>query len=296
MDLLRFHEPGLGARWGLALQGQVFDVTESIGSLVDWLRSSTGDAAGAMARLIAAAEARPAACLLTEISTAPDPSQRHLLAPVDRQEVWAAGVTYERSRAARQEEALDGGDVYARVYQAERPELFFKAYAEKVVGPGAPVGIRRDASWSVPEPELALVLNPALEVVGFTAGNDLSSRDIEGANPLYLPQAKIYTASCALGPYIHLEALQTWPNLTISVRILRGGRVVFAGQTHTRQLRRALTDLTHYLGRSNAFPHGVVLLTGTGIVPPAEFSLAEGDQVTIEIEALGQLSNPVRVV
>lgn len=296
MDLLRFHEPGLGARWGLALQGQVFDVTESIGSLADWLRSSTGDAAAAMARLVATAEARPAACLLTEISTAPDPSRRHLLAPVDRQEVWAAGVTYERSRAARQEEALDGGDIYARVYQAERPELFFKAYAEKVVGPGAPVGIRRDASWSVPEPELALVLNPALEVMGFTAGNDLSSRDIEGANPLYLPQAKIYTASCALGPYIHLGALQAWPDLTISVHILRGGRVVFAGQTHTRQLRRSLTNLTHYLGRSNVFPHGVVLLTGTGIVPPAEFSLAEGDQVTIEIEALGQLSNPVRVV
>ncbi|HVO72345.1 MAG TPA: fumarylacetoacetate hydrolase family protein, partial [Aggregatilineaceae bacterium] len=225
----------------------------------------------------------------------PTPDQPHWLAPVDEQDVWAAGVTYERSRQARQEEALDGGDIYARVYGAERPELFFKAQGRHVVGPGGAVGIRADARWSVPEPELSVVFNPALEAVGFTTGNDMSSRDIEGANPLYLPQAKVYTASCALGPGIVL-ASSDWPVVAIHLYIRRAGEPVFEGETHTARLRRPLAELAEYLGRSNRFPDGVVLLTGTGIVPPPDFTLAAGDVIEITIDGIGTLINPVQVV
>jgi 2-dehydro-3-deoxy-D-arabinonate dehydratase len=296
MDLVRYHEPGAGPRWGLISQDFVYEITDDLGTLAAWLKTTVRDVPGAIQRLSAAAKAGKASFHRSELGSIPNPALRHLLPPVDHQEVWAAGVTYERSREARQEEALDGGDVYARVYGAERPELFFKAYAEKVVGPGMPVGIRRDATWSVPEPELALVLNSGMEVIGFTIGNDLSSRDIEGANPLYLPQAKVYTASCALGPFIHLAALQTWPELSIAIHIERQNYILFSGQTHTRKIHRTLRDLTQYLGRSNDFSNGVVLLTGTGIVPPASFSLAEGDAVSIEIETLGKLTNPVQIV
>jgi 2-dehydro-3-deoxy-D-arabinonate dehydratase len=296
VDLARYYEPGSGPRWGLIESEEVYDIGDALVSLAAWLRATVGDVAGAIERLQAAALEGEGSFRRGDLSATPDQNQRHLLAPTDQQEIWAAGVTYERSRLARQEEAQDGGDVYARVYASQRPELFFKAYAEKAVGPGAAVGIRQDATWSVPEPELALALNPALEVAGLTIGNDLSSRDIEGANPLYLPQAKVYTASCALGPHIRLAAIRSWPELTIAMQIVRRGEVVFNGESHTRHLHRSLLDLTDYLGRSNSFPNGAILLTGTGIVPPPEFTLMEGDVVTIEIESLGQLSNPVRVV
>ena len=214
----------------------------------------------------------------------PSPQQPYWLPPVDDQEIWAAGVTYLRSRNTRQVEAVDGGDVYARIYLAERPELFFKAHGAWVVGPHGDVGIRRDARWSVPEPELALVINPALEVVGWTAGNDMSSRDIEGENPLYLPQAKVYTGSCALGPGIVLEPVaDRWPDVAIRVAIERAGQVAFAGETHTRQIRRRPDELVEHLGRCLAFPDGAVLLTGTGIVPPDDFTLAAGDVVQITV-------------
>jgi 2-dehydro-3-deoxy-D-arabinonate dehydratase len=205
-------------------------------------------------------------------------------------------VTYERSRQARQEEALDGGDIYARVYGAERPELFFKAQGRHVVGPHEAVGIRADSRWSVPEPELAVVFNSALEAVGFAVGNDMSSRDIEGANPLYLPQAKIYTASCALGPGIVLAAASDWPVAAIRLCIHRAEKSVFEGETHTARLRRPLAELAQYLGRSNRFPDGVVLFTGTGIVPPPDFTLAAGDMVEITVDGIGTLTNPVQVV
>ncbi len=220
----------------------------------------------------------------------------HWLAPVDVQDVWAAGVTYERSRQARQEEADDGGDVYLRVYGATRPELFFKARGEWVVGQHGKVGIRSDATWSVPEPELALVMNPALEIVGMSAANDMSSRDIEGENPLYLPQAKIYTAACALGHGIRLQAAEDFPHVAIRLEIRRGDDVVFSGETNTRNIRRRARDLLAYLGRSLTFPHGVVLLTGTGIVPPNEFTLHEGDAVYIAIDGVDALINTVKVV
>jgi 2-dehydro-3-deoxy-D-arabinonate dehydratase len=295
--IIRYHEPGAGARLGVCDQaGAVHDLTDLFGTWTAWLQSSVGMTRSAVQGLAETIQNRIPTCRLADIVSPPQSKKRYLLAPIENQEVWAAGVTYERSREARQEEAADGGDVYARVYTAQRPELFFKSYGEKVVGPGAAVGIRRDATWSVPEAELAVVLNPALELVGFSIGNDMSSRDIEGSNPLYLPQAKIYTAACALGPHILLATEPEWPSAKISIRIQRGRQEVFYGETHTRQIHRSLADLLEHLGRSNYFPNGVVLLTGTGIVPPAEVSLQAGDQVTIEIEGIGELRNPVRLV
>lgn len=222
------------------------------------------------------------------------PSQ--LLAPIVSQEVWAAGVTYERSREARQEEAQDGGDIYARVYRAERPEIFFKAPTRYVVGHGGGVGIRQDATWNVPEPELGVVLNPALETVGFIVGNDMSSRDIEGENPLYLPQAKIYNSACALGPGILISSSTAYPQAKIQLEIIRNDESLFKGEAHTSRIRRSLVELMGYLSRSSTFPVGLVFLTGTGIIPPGEFTLLEGDIVSITIEGIGTLTNPVKMV
>jgi 2-dehydro-3-deoxy-D-arabinonate dehydratase len=219
-----------------------------------------------------------------------------LLAPIEGQEVWAAGVTYLRSRDARQEEAVDGGDVYARVYGAARPEVFYKGNARTVVGHGGEVGIRADSVWNVPEPELGLVLNAALRIVGLTIGNDMSSRSIEGDNPLYLPQAKVYAASCALGPGILAFEADAVPRSRIAITISRAGIAVFSGETHTSQLKRTAADLIEHLGRSNPFHDGVVLLTGTGIVPHADVTLLAGDRIDIDIEGLGRLTNTVRIV
>lgn len=221
----------------------------------------------------------------------------HLHAPVERQEVWAAGVTYLRSKTARMEESDFSASAYDKVYAADRPEIFFKALADKVVAPGGQVGIRRDATWNVPEPELALVLNSRGVIVGHTIGNDMSSRDIEGENLLYLPQAKMYRCSCALGPWIRLgateEAARGW---TIRIAIDRSGARVFAGETSVGNIKRTFRELAEYLFRSQTFPHGAVLLTGTGIVPPDSFTLQEQDVVDIEIAAIGSLRNPVMVV
>ena len=220
-----------------------------------------------------------------------------LCPPVERQEVWAAGVTYLRSKTARMAESDFSATAYDRVYAAERPELFFKCLPEKVVASGEPVGIRRDARWNVPEPELALVLNSRGQLVGCTIGNDMSSRDIEGENLLYLPQAKIYERSCALGPWITLgaaeAAVRAW---TITLEIRRGGQRVFAGETSPGQIKRTFADLAGYLFRCQVFPHGAVLLTGTGIVPPDSFTLQEGDVVEIGITGIGVLRNTVVAV
>lgn len=222
------------------------------------------------------------------------PGDYTLLAPLDSQEVWACGVTYERSRDARMHESQQR-DAYDRVYDAERPEIFFKATPSRVVGPGARIAIRADSSWDVPEPELALVLNSALEVAGYTIGNDVSSRSIEGENPLYLPQAKVYAACCALGPAI----VPAWElgdahNLVVRLAIARNGDTIFEAETNTNRLHRTFEDLVEYLGRDNLFPAGVVLLTGTGIVPGDDFSLAAGDSVRITIDGIGTLENAVR--
>ena len=220
-----------------------------------------------------------------------------LLPPVERQEVWAAGVTYQRSKTARMEESDFSATAYDRVYDAARPEIFFKAVAEKVVGPEDGLGIRADAVWNVPEPELALVMNSRGDIVGHTIGNDMSSRDIEGENLLYLPQAKVYDRSCGLGPWIVLGCSEAeargW---TIAISIRREGREVFAGTTRVDQIKRSFAELADYLWRSQSFPHGVVLLTGTGVVPDESFTLAAGDRVTIVVDGIGTLGNPVLVV
>jgi 2-dehydro-3-deoxy-D-arabinonate dehydratase len=218
------------------------------------------------------------------------------LAPIGSQEVWAAGVTYLRSRTARMEEAKDagGGDFYDRVYVAERPELFFKATARRVVGPGDFVRVRQDSKWSVPEPELALVVNARGTIVGYTIGNDMSARDIEGENPLYLPQAKIYTESCALGPCV-LVSRETLPaDTAILLSVERDGAEVFRGETALSQMRRKPEELVLFLFRENSFPDGCILLTGTGVVPPDDFCLRSGDRIRITIPPIGTLENPVR--
>ena len=217
-----------------------------------------------------------------------------LLAPIDRQEVWAAGVTYRRSRVARMEESAGAASHYDRVYEAERPELFFKATAGRVSGPGEPVRVRADSRWSVPEPELALVISPAKKLVGFTIGNDMTARDLEGDNPLYLPQAKIYRQSAALGPCVWIpEQPIDRASTRIVLTIVRQGSQIFEGQTRLDKMVRGFDELIGWLGRDNEFPNGVFLMTGTGIVPSDDVCLQDGDLVNIEIAGIGMLSNPV---
>ena len=218
-----------------------------------------------------------------------------LLAPIEEQEVWASGVTYYRSRNARMDESKDagGGDFYDRVYSAERPELFFKALGSKVVGPEADVRIRSDAKWSVPEPELTLAINPRGAIVGYTIGNDMSSRDIEGANPLYLPQAKVYDGSCALGPGILIEREPLARTTEIALEIQRAGATEFSAKIQLSEMKRDPKTLVEYLYRDQSFPHGCFLLTGTGIVPPDTFTLQSGDEIRISISNIGTLVNRV---
>ncbi|MCQ3929890.1 MAG: 2-hydroxyhepta-2,4-diene-1,7-dioate isomerase [Chloroflexi bacterium] len=294
--LVRYFHPNYGPRLGVRSDEKVHDVHSKYPTLTAWLKSSMGRVESAIEEILQAGRTSLLTFPAAIFENIPAENIPHWLAPIDEQDVWAAGVTYERSKVARQEESQDGGDVYARVYRAERPELFFKARGRWVVGVHAGVGIRSDATWSVPEPELGLVINPAMEMVGFTVGNDMSSRDIEGENPLYLPQAKVYTASCAIGPGILLKSTADWPDTSIHIHIRRGGEVAFEGAVHTSRIKRTIPELVDYLGRSNAYPEGVVLLTGTGVVPPGEFTLQAGDEVQIEIEGIGTLINTVKVV
>lgn len=212
-----------------------------------------------------------------------EPAVGPLLAPIeDDQEVWASGVTYKRSREARTHESAVK-DVYEKVYTASRPELFFKSIGHRVRGPGMQIRIRKDSQWNVPEPELTLVLNRSLEIVGYTAGDDVSSRDIEGENPLYLPQAKVYDGSCALGSALIFATESALANVPIRLSIRRAGQTVFEGATQSSEMKRTLSELASYLGRELSFPQGVFLMTGTGIVPPDGFSLIPGDAVQIEV-------------
>lgn len=223
------------------------------------------------------------------------PDASRLLAPIAEQEVWAAGVTYYRSRTARMEESQSagGGTFYDRVYEAERPELFFKATAQRVVGPAANVHIRRDSKWNVPEPELTLLVSPSGKLIGYTVGNDMSSRDIEGENPLYLPQAKVYQRSCALGPCIRVQSDPLPKETRIRLEIMREGKAAFSDETTLAQLKRSAETLIDYLYRENTFPNGCFLLTGTGIVPPDSFTLQPGDRILISIDGIGTLENSV---
>jgi 2-dehydro-3-deoxy-D-arabinonate dehydratase len=226
----------------------------------------------------------------------PVPVASTVLAPVQGQEVWAAGVTYATSRSARNEES-GGHDFYNLVYDADRPELFFKAAPGRVRGPGGQIGVRADSGWDVPEPELAVVVNAAGEIVAYTIGNDVSSRSIEGENPLYLPQAKTYRGSCALGPCLVPVAEAPDPaEMEILLTIGRDGEQVFEGSTQVALLKRGLAELVDWLFRAQDFPVGVVLLTGTSIVPAEEFTLLGGDEVRIAISGLGELVNTVEVV
>ena len=224
-----------------------------------------------------------------------DLSSAQILAPIENQEVWAAGVTYYRSLSARMEESKSagGGDFYDRVYSAERPELFFKATASRVAGPGSPVRIRSDAKWNVPEPELTLLINNRGKIIGYTVGNDMSSRDIEGENPLYLPQAKVYDRSCALGPCVLITPEPLPVSTQIRIEIVRGGAREFSGETTLAELKRAPATLVEYLFRDNSFPNGSFLMTGTGIVPPDSFTLKSGDRIRITIDPIGTLENDV---
>ena len=253
----------------------------------------------------------PALRTLADVLHAPDPleaanriidtkatseraSEQTFLAPVDHQEIWAAGVTYKRSKVAREEESKGAAQFYDKVYTADRPELFLKATPARVVHPNEPVRIRADAKWSVPEPELTLVISPVGKIVGFTVGNDMSSRDIEGENPLYLPQAKLYKGSCSVGPLVTPVGLMPpLPEVEIKLVITREGKTAFEGSTTLAQMARTVESLAEWLFKENEFPHGALLLTGTGIVPPDEFTLARGDDVSISIAGIGTLKNPV---
>jgi 2-dehydro-3-deoxy-D-arabinonate dehydratase len=219
----------------------------------------------------------------------------HPLAPIGSQEVWAAGVTYFSSRLARMEESKDagGGDFYSRVYGADRPEIFFKATAARTVGPGENFRIRKDSTWDVPEPELTLCVTSSGKIVGYTIGNDVSSRSIEGENPLYLPQAKTFDGCACLGPCIYVTKEPLAEDTSISMKISRGSEVVFEGETTLREMKRKPQELVDYLLRETSFPHGVFLMTGTGIVPSTDFTLRVGDIVDISIDSIGTLTNAV---
>jgi 2-dehydro-3-deoxy-D-arabinonate dehydratase len=243
--------------------------------------------------------AGPPEALAAALSTGtgePVPSDWTLLAPLGTQEIWAAGVTYRRSRDARMEEATDP-DHYDLVYDAERPELFFKASAVRARGPSDAIGIRADSTWDVPEAELGLVIDAGARIVGYVVGNDVSSRSIEGENPLYLPQAKSYTGSCAIGPcLVPIEEAPPFGDLRIELEIRRNGDMVYEDQVPISQMHRDPEDLVDWLFRAMEFPVGVVLLTGTALVPPSRFTLAAKDEVTVTIAGVGRLSNPVEVV
>jgi 2-dehydro-3-deoxy-D-arabinonate dehydratase len=283
MKLCRFEDASKSSRAGLVLTDSVMDLSSKFTDLTSLLELDD-----LPERLSALAAQNFPRYPLREV---------RLRAPIDRQEIWAVGVTYLRSKKARMEESEFSATAYDKVYEAARPELFFKSLPDKVVGPGESVGIRADAKWNVPEPELALVINSRRRLVGFTIGNDMSSRDLEGENLLYLPQAKIYERSCAIGPYITIGASEAdaraW---IIRISIERGGVRVFEGEISVGQIKRKFEELIDYLFRSQTFPRGAVLLTGTGIVPPDDFTLAPADKVNISISGIGSLENSVVIV
>ena len=240
---------------------------------------------------------RPLQNLASLPSSGPVPGSLAILAPLDLQPVWAAGVTFPRSREARREEAIDGGDVYDRVFSASRPELFMKAAAGAAIGPADQLGIRADSDWDVPEPELGVVAGPDGELQALVLGNDMSSRSIEGANPLYLPQAKVYDRSCGIGPcLVPVSLAPPWQQIRIELRIARAGQPRYEDGMSLATMQRMPVELLRWLFAAQSFPHGVALLTGTSLVPPRDFTLRDGDVVTVSAAALGTLENPVVTV
>lgn len=291
--LCRFVAPGGGARLGAVYGDRVVDLSAREPRLCSSLGALLAAPAGALVDVLDRYGGASADYSFAALDRAPAPDVPYLLAPLDAQEVWAAGVTYTRSRQARMEESEVSADIYARVYDAERPEIFFKAVPARVAGPNAPVAVRADASWTVPEPELTLLLDTRLAIVGLTVGDDLTARDIEAQNPLYLPQAKVWDRSAALGPLIVPAGALDPYALEIRCEIRRDGSELFAATTNTSALHRRLDDLIAYLGRYTTFPAGAFLMTGTGIVPPDDVALRPGDEIVIDIAGIGTLRNTV---
>ncbi|WP_182867093.1 fumarylacetoacetate hydrolase family protein [Stieleria mannarensis] len=281
MKVAKFLDASDRIRVGVVRENELFPLvmTDELATLADLIAHATP---------IAAAES-----LQTEPAITIDDSIRWL-PPIDDQEVWAAGVTYKRSQTARMEESEAAASCYDRVYNADRPELFFKATPHRVAGHGQPLRIRTDATWNVPEPEITLVLSPQMRIVGLTVGNDMSSRDIEGENPLYLPQAKCYDQCAGLGPWVSIfETLPAADSIGVDLKIVRDGQTVFDQQTDGGQMARSFENLVGWLARDNSFPAGAFLMTGTGIVPTSDFTLLPGDVVNITIDGVGTLRNPI---
>src|SRR5436853_1409339 len=298
MRIARVWVPGQGARLGWCEDGQVRLLVHADAPSLESFEALVQFAHRTRRRLIETVQhlrREGPGFAYRDLDRPPSPDVPHLLLPVVPPEVWAAGVTYERSREARLAETTTVG-IYDKVYEAERPELFLKATASRCVGANVPVGIRADSRGTVPEPELGVVLGAEGEVLGYTLGNDMSARDIEGENPLYLPQTKIYRACCSLGPTVLVTDEPVEGRLALWCRIRRGSREVFRGDVSTSRLRRPIAELVAYLRRANDIPPMTVLLTGTGIVPPDEFACEEGDLIEIGAEEIGVLRNPsVRV-
>lgn len=297
MKIVRFRDLDSKEKMGLLLEDKVFDLTTisegKITSFQNLIKEAKGDIVSFIKDEIMSNLDRSDSYPLKELDVEPKENVRYLLKAINSPEVWAAGVTYERSREAREIET-QSKSIYDKIYEAERPEVFFKATPSRHVGPYEPVGIRSDSQWNVPEPELGLVLDEKGKIVGYIIGNDMSSREIEGENPLYLPQAKVYKNCCALGPVIRLHDEGFDPNnLTIRCKIIRNGQIVYDETTNTSKLHRTFEELVEHLTRDNIIPSGSTLLTGTCLVPPDEFTLAQDDVVEITIDELGTLRNPV---
>ena len=281
MNVTKFLDQADSVRVGIVESQQLFPL-------------QLGEAYPSLASLLATENPIATISSLTTDTPIPVDETVRWLPPIDNQEVWAAGVTYKRSQTARMEESEAAASCYDRVYEADRPELFFKATPHRVSGHKQPLRIRKDATWNVPEPEITLVLSPQLRIVGLTIGNDMSSRDIEGENPLYLPQAKCYDQCAGLGPWITLhENLPAMDELLVDLKIHRKGEVVFDQQTSGAEMARSFDDLVGWLGRDNTMPSGAFLMTGTGIVPSSDFTLQPDDVVHISIAGIGTLSNPI---
>lgn len=296
MRIVRFYSPRLGTRIGVADDEEVLDITKlggiRINSFIQLVRLASKEGLGVSEYLEKKLKKNAAkSYLYSELDVEPSKAKPHFTIPITPPEVWGAGVTYLRSRDAREYETKAKG-VYEQVYDAERPEIFLKATRNRCVGPNQDVYIRSDSNWTVPEPELALVFGPNLEIAGYTVGNDVSARDIEGENPLYCPQAKIYKNACAIGPAIlTADSIDNPRNLKIEMRIFRAEKLVFQGQTSTGMMKRTFEELREYLLRDNPVPPGTVLMTGTGIVPPDDFTLQNNDLIEITIEKIGTLRN-----
>jgi 2-dehydro-3-deoxy-D-arabinonate dehydratase len=297
MQICRFMEPDMGPHIGLLVgEGKVADLTllDPVGcaDVATWLRGN--DPVGRVHELADKIEPSRVRVEYRELDRRPTEIGRHLLAPLDWQEVWGCGITYEESREAHMHGMGLGAQFYDQVYESDRPMLFFKATPHRVVGPNAAIRVRSDSMWTVPEPELTLILTPDLRIVGYTCGNDVSSRDIEGENPLFRPQAKTYLGCCALGPLITLlDEPRDVEDLEMRLVVIRDGATVIQGDAATSRMSRRFDQIMTFLGRDNAYPDGLFLLTGSGIIVPQDFALEPDDIVEITIETVGTLRNIV---